>query len=248
MPAKLIIQSGIAAGASHWIQRPVIRIGSDPAADVCLPTASVPPHALTLEFRNGVYRVFNRCRTEISIGTHRVSPGQAADWQDTDVLKLNDEVELALELDEDPRPRPVRTVPDVVQEAENRSEQEPVALAPPPAEAPANRSSSQTIVQLAVIAVCLFGCVALLVREQNKRHRTKRNPPRFGTVVRDALASKTTSPQLVRRLQHAESAFIRGDQKAARQRFGRLRDDLAPHQQQYARDGRNPELAIIEFT
>ncbi|MEM7315246.1 MAG: FHA domain-containing protein, partial [Planctomycetota bacterium] len=80
MPAKITVQSGIAAGASHWIQQRVVRIGSDPTAEVCLPSANVPGHALTLEYKDGNYRVYNRCRDNVYVGTRVVEPNRVATW------------------------------------------------------------------------------------------------------------------------------------------------------------------------
>ena len=60
MSASVRIESGIAAGTNYWIDRPVLRMGSDPQCEISLPSAELSPHALTLEFRGGVYRAYNR--------------------------------------------------------------------------------------------------------------------------------------------------------------------------------------------
>ena len=69
MSASIRIESGIAAGTNYWIDRPVLRIGSDPQCEICLPTAELAAHALTLEFRGGAYRAYNRASTPIFLGS-----------------------------------------------------------------------------------------------------------------------------------------------------------------------------------
>jgi len=78
MSAEIIVQSGISAGTRYWIERPVIRIGSDPQADVCLPSSRIAPHALTVEFRDGNYRVHARDRSaSVQVNGQLVEPGSA---------------------------------------------------------------------------------------------------------------------------------------------------------------------------
>ena len=49
MPAGIRVDSGISVGTTHWIERAVLRIGSDPQCDICLPSTELDAHALTLE-------------------------------------------------------------------------------------------------------------------------------------------------------------------------------------------------------
>src|SRR5688572_746458 len=106
MSASIRIESGIAAGTNYWIDRPVLRIGSDPQCEICLPTADLAPHALTLEFRTGTYRAYNRGATAIFLGRTSLQPGAAGVWNDGDVLTLPGDQRLALAVDGDPRPCP----------------------------------------------------------------------------------------------------------------------------------------------
>src|SRR6478735_2232309 len=106
MSAKIRIESGISAGTSYWIDRPVLRIGSDPQCEFCLPSAELSPHTLTLEFRGGAYRVYNRGTSAVSIGRAVVQPGGAAAWEEGDTAQLPGGLQLVLEVDGDPRPSP----------------------------------------------------------------------------------------------------------------------------------------------
>ncbi len=254
MPAKITVQSGISAGTSHWIEQRVVRIGSDPAAEVCLPSASVPAHALTLEFRDGNYRVYNRCRRNVFVGTHVVAPDKAATWADTDILQLGDEIELVLDVDEDPTPTTQRAFAaeqmsaGMDEDADGEWTQQHAAADNPPISGSSSKTtSSKTWIQLAVTACCILGCVLLVAREQLKGVAPMRNRPSFATVVGDALNSPTTSRELIGRLQFAESAFVRGDGPAAIARFGRLRDDLLLQKDEFVMNERGPELAVMDF-
>ncbi len=106
MSANIRVESGISAGTKVWIDRPVLRIGSDPQCDVCLLSAELAPHAITLEFRDGNYRAYNRSQSPVNIGSTVVQPGANAVWQADDTLQLPGDLRLALEIDGDPRPAP----------------------------------------------------------------------------------------------------------------------------------------------
>jgi len=81
MPASVRVESGISAGTKYWIDRAVLRVGSDPQCDICLPSAELAPHALTLEFRDGNYRAYNRSSSPVSVGGSLVQPGASAVWR-----------------------------------------------------------------------------------------------------------------------------------------------------------------------
>ena len=250
MPAKVTIQSGISAGTSHWIEKPVARIGSDPQSDVCLPSADVPSHALTLEFRDGQYRIYNRCNANVLVGNQVVEPGHATGWSDSETLLLNADIALLLELDADPTPMSMASVSVpayATDEEEDAYETSEAELNYPDAPNQASSDSSKFMLQLAVTVMCVLGCVALLARESLKDASTdQREAPSFAGVVRTASDAKT-APELIQRLQYAESAAIRGNRKSARTRFGELRDDLVPLRDTFVTENRDSELAILDF-
>lgn len=238
MSARITIQSGIAAGTSHRIDRRVARVGSDPQSDVCLPTAEIPGHALTLEFRDDGCRVYNRCRDSVYVGAQVVPPDQVVDWPDTDILALGSDIELLLDLDvEHEEPIGFEQYDDPTITAENDIDTLP------------NRSSSgaaaKTTMQLAVTVLCVIGCVLLLARDQNRKSVRKAGPL-FSEVVAQGLEGDTSS-ELLRRLQHAESQRIRGNERAAVIAFGRLRDDLVPQRERFETDQRQLELDVLQL-
>ncbi len=254
MPAKITIQSGISAGSSHWLDGRVVRIGSDPTADVCLPSADVAAHALTLEFRDGSYRIYNRSGQNVFVGTHVVAPDHVATWMDTDILQLGDEIQLVLDVGDDPAPsgkptsaRSQEWSPQddgggptgALSSADHRHDLTSAVGNDP--------KSSSMWLQLAVIFVCVLGSLLLLARHQRKAGRASTPAPTFSQVIKEALASPSTSRELVGRLQYAESAVIRSDKRAAVARFERLRDDLLPQRGAFVANQRTPELAILDY-
>ena len=246
MPAKLTIQSGISAGTSHWIERPVIRVGSHPQSDVCLPSADVPSQALTVEYRDGRYRVYNRCDSDIFVGTQPVPSGSVADWPDTDILQLTDEVSLVLDVEDDPTPMPMKMAAEYAYDDEDESDIES-GFDTGLTESVASGDQSKTLLQIGVIVMCLLAGVGLLARDSMRKGSQRQDPPSFAKVVRGAVASKETSPELLQRLQYAESAAVRGNKSTARERFGALRDDLVPQKDSFIASNREPELAILDF-
>lgn len=247
MPAKIVVQSGISAGATHWIPKAVVRVGSDPRAEICIPSANVQQHALTVEFRDGSYRVYNRTPASISVGSLVVLPGKSALWQDTIVLQLNGEIQLLLECDSDPSPVPMRAAEPyaAIDDDEFHADPEPEIDATPTATS--SKDNSSFMLQLGVTVLCILGCIGLLARESLKESSAdRREPPSFAAVVRNANAT-TTAAQLVPRLQYAEAAVVRGNRKTAKTRFGRLRDDLIPLRSQFEANERAAELSILDF-
>src|SRR5262245_4069268 len=99
MSAIIHVQSGIAAGTNYWIDRPVLRIGSDPQCEICVPSAELAAHALTLEYRTGTYRVYNRGAEPISVGATSVARGSATEWRDGQTAILAGDLHLQLEFD-----------------------------------------------------------------------------------------------------------------------------------------------------
>lgn len=247
MGARLSVQSGVDAGSTHWIEKKVVRVGSDPASDILLPSSKLERHALTIEYRHPNYCVHNRSGRQLTIGGMLLSPGDAALWSDADLLQIG-ELVLALELDEDLRPEPAPPqVTFASLEAEvpgNHGDR--LAASHALSDARGGQSVSgeegdtsetkrtahragKTLMQLAVIVLCLAGCGLLLARERFKVSPAgSRLAPSLDVVVERALGSgdiKTAA--LVAELQMAEAARVRRQVKTARQKYRRLYDRLA---------------------
>ena len=247
MSAFITIQSGIAAGTSHRIENRVARVGSDPQSDVCLPTAEIPGHALTLEFDENGCRVYNRCRNNVQIGEQMVEPDQAAAWPETDVLQLGEDIELLLDF-EDPEAQNANAnfyteFDDETDVAENHS-------AAKEQEQAENKSSSsaKTMMQLAITLLCVVGCALLLLRDQN-RNSGPESGPGFSEIVTSAVENADVSSELIRRIQHAETQRIRGRREIAREQYQSIRDDIIAARVNRHSDGASasPVAQILRF-
>jgi hypothetical protein len=235
MSARIIIQSGISAGTEHWIERSVIRVGSDPNADVVIPSSELAAHALTIEYRQPNYRVYNRGQEPVVLGGQLLSPNRYGIWSDSDLLELPDGVSLALELDANPKPtvkpsfrldpEPIPALGNDISAARSAAR----SAATDKVTMPGSGSSSGKIaLQIAVTLACLFGCAWLLWRHQTRDLADRGQPaPQFDFVVRQALeADSRISRELVQQLQVAEASFVCGQRPMARKRYRSLYDSL----------------------
>jgi hypothetical protein len=229
MSAIIRVETGISAGTTYWIDRPVLRIGSDPNCEICLPTADVAPHALTLEYRDGKYRAYNRSPEPIRIGAAMVQQGATGVWGGDQAVQLPGDLRLVLQVDGDPRPSPrVDSRPDdgfALQDGDLLAPGGPKAAG----EATAKKSSS-TMVQLAIIGACILGMAAFLSMRGSGGGSAKSNEQlvSFDQIVATSLqADKDDAARaLLPRLQFAQAALVRGHQELARIRFLKLRDLL----------------------
>ena len=249
MPASVRVQTGISAGTNYWIDRPVLRIGSDPQCEICLPTAELAPHALTLEYREGSYRAYNRSSVPVTVGTSVVSPGANGIWHEDQTVQLPGDLRLLLEIDGDPRPSPrPETHIDDVYAAENG---DAVAGAATSANAAAAKKSSGTLVQLGIIAFCVLGMAALLTMGGGEADTATQERPTFDAIVENGLANpEDPSSALLPRLQFAETAIVRNHRELARERFLKLRDQLVRQKESLpadSRDGIERMLSYVEF-
>ncbi len=251
MSARITIQSGIAAGTSHRIVNRVARVGSDPQSEVCLPTADIPSHALTLEFRDDGCRVYNRCKSNVQIGAQLIEPDQVAAWPETDILQLGQDTELlldfldpqytendeAFDFDEDEEDLSNH---DLNSEGDNSTERQED-------QKKASSLNAKIIMQMVVTTTCLVGCVFLLLREQNRKSGPDTGPG-FSEIVSTAIANPTVvSPELVQRLQHAEAQRIRGRKEIAHDEYQSIRDDLIRGSNEIGNESENPNTQILSF-
>lgn len=246
MFARITIQSGIAAGTSHVIQGRVARVGSDPDTDVCLPTADIPSHALTLEFRDEGCRVYNRCRNNVLIGSQLVQPDQIAAWSETDVLQLGNDTELLLDYEEETdTDEEIQDVPQWEQDPDNIETGEDPDQQDAGQAMKGNKGFASTVFQLVVTAVCLAGCVLLLVRDQNLKAGPDSGPG-FTEIISTALVDTSVSPILVQRIQYAEAQRIRGRKEFAQKEFQSIRNDL-PGSELVNQNGSRSQTQILRF-
>jgi hypothetical protein len=245
MPASIRIESGIAAGTNYWIDRPVLRIGSDPQCEICVPTADLAPHALTLEFRDGNYRAYNRGSTPVNIGAAIVQPGAIGVWQGDQTVHLPGDLRLLLEIDGDPRPSPrpeARVDDDYVRENGAALADSDSAAG----EATAKKSSG-SLIQLGIIGFCILGMGAFLTMGGDGEPAGPARPT-FEAIVESSLAKKEDpSRAFLPRLQYAQAALVRGHTELARTRFLKLRDQLVRHKESLPTGGRAETERMLDY-
>ena len=226
MSANIRIESGISAGTSYWIDKPVLRVGSDPQCEVCLPSTDLAPHALTIEFRDGRYRAYNRSTSPVLVGAVNVQPGSAGELPPGQTVRLPGDLRLVLQIDGDPRPCPRPSDFRRDDEFDSESEVEPAGAAEEVATA---KKSSKTLVQLAIIGFCVLGGGAFLALPESEATTVTQEIPTFETLVEESLAQGAPARYRLHRLQHAEAALVRGHAELAKARFTALRTQLVRH-------------------
>jgi len=245
MSASVRIESGIAAGTSYWIDRPVLRVGSDPQCEISVPSAELPAHALTLEFRGGSYKAYNRSGVPIFLGSSVLQPGAAGAWDDGDVATLPGDVRLLLTFDGDPRPapRPDSRRDDGFDEPEAAVTGEAAKPATPEE---AQKAKSKSTMQLLVIGLCIAAGGLLLMTSGDTEEATA-DRPTFAEIVETSLKKGENIRTLAQKLQYAESFVVRGNDEMARQQFSELRDQLTRQMDSLPADDQKDALSIQEF-
>tara|TARA_R110002049_G_scaffold4601_4_gene31974 strand:+ start:253570 stop:254370 length:801 start_codon:yes stop_codon:yes gene_type:complete len=261
MGARVLVQSGITSGSVHWIERKVVRIGSDPAMEITIPSDQVAPHALTLEYRDSGYHVHNRSPGMIHLGGSVIAQNASGRWADADLLEIAGSVQLALELDDDaaPSPRPAAGTRN------DENVRQPIAAAQPThalAQAAsvassqvagaAPKKSDSTITQIAVIIVCVVLGGLLLARDRmRKEGKATQDVPSFQQIVQQGLSDGALSDgSLLRQFQFAEAAVIRGHEEKARRHYSLVRSRLLYRQSAEPEDRQalqNDMLRYVEF-
>lgn len=256
MAARIIVVSGVSTGRSHWIDRFVMRVGSHPDTDVCLPIADLANHALTLDFRDGTYRVYNRSDQPITVNGQEVNAGGSTVWNDGEELQLPGETRLLLETTGDgaPSPPPADTPYTPTEIAEELAETDEDPSQPLQENSALSGWSPKDLMQLGLIVVCFLGIGGILAFKVFAPEFTEAQAevPKFATIVSDGLSEieDTDNGELqsmLSRMQQAEAARVRGDTDLARQHFSRLRDTLVRRQQEDQSFPTNAEEAMYRY-
>lgn len=225
MAAEITIIEGVGAGQSIWIEHPVVRIGSDPTADVCLPDADLPNHAATVEYRGGQYTVYGYSDVPLMVNEQLIDEGQSGTWRDGQTVRIGTFATMILEATGDGRPEP---------RPKERHDLEPMpdepAGAEPTSDSPPG-DSAKTIVQIAVILVCLLG-VAWMLLNPGTGKQTSAQRPAIAPVLESVDWSKTSpTHHLTVLVRNAEMSRLRGDLKKARAKYEEIRDQWRRRQE-----------------
>jgi len=274
MPARIVVQSGVATGATYWIENSVTRIGSDAQADISLPSLELEPHVATIEYRHGRYRVHNRSPKPLFVGGQTLEPQQFLFWHEADLLELPDGTQLAMECDSDGAPSPttnstyspsreptaagqydeLRQHSDYDTEHAESGSSETTSGRNAPREpatmhaSPNGEHVEKKLLPWLVIAGCIVGSALLLLRTQRKADSTPGQAvPAFEVVVRAAREEASqVSTTLLSQLQYAEAALVAGNKKSATERYGRLRYQLLEFREQEAATTQQVTLTVAQ--
>lgn len=163
MSAKVVGASGGVAGLEFWIEEEVVRIGSDAACEIAIPSSDLASHVVTLEYRQGEYLIHNRESGAILLGGRPLPERASAAWAPGAELQLSRSVVLNLVISGEPAPaRQEVAAPFAPDEPWN---EEPEADDEEPAEEPAKAGASKhakSIVQAVITAVCIAGAIFML--------------------------------------------------------------------------------------
>jgi hypothetical protein len=242
MSSIIHVQSGIAAGTNYWIDRPVLRIGSDPQCEICLPSADLAAHAVTLEYRAGAYKAYNRGTESFTIAEASVAPGAATEWREGQTAIQSGGLRLELEFDGDSRPcpRPERRSDDALEHEDE------AGRATEGDASTAKGSNKKTLVQFAVIAICGLAIVAFLMMPSGAAPSVA-NRPTFESIVKDSLEMSGDARVLVQQLQFAQAALVRGHRELGAALFLRLRDRLIRQQDSRPASDREATQRILDY-
>ncbi|HVX62768.1 MAG TPA: FHA domain-containing protein [Pirellulales bacterium] len=163
MSAKVVGASGGVAGLEFWIEEEVVRIGSDAACEIAIPSSDLASHVVTLEYRQGEYLIHNRESGAILLGGRPLPERASAAWAPGAELQLSRSVVLNLVISGDPAPaRQEVAAPFAADEPWNEERE---ADDEEPAEEPAKAGASKhakSIVQAVITAVCIAGAIFML--------------------------------------------------------------------------------------
>lgn len=247
MPAGIRVDSGVSVGTRHWIERAVLRIGSDPQCDICLPCSELDPHALTLEFRGGTYRVYNRCGAPVVVGSKQIETGTGVEWHADESIDLPGNVRVSLIVEGDPRPAPR---PESYAEngfADGSQSLADQAGAGAAEGEDAKKSSTSSWIQMAIIGVCILAIAGMLVMKNAGGETSAANRPTFNDIVQESLTKDEAHRAIVQRLQYAQAALVRGNDVLARERFLKLRDQLVNHVESLEGDARADAEKVLSY-
>jgi hypothetical protein len=226
MSARIVITAGVSVGNEYWIEQPVLTVGSDRQCEVFLPSTDVPAEAALVEFRGSGYRVHNRSAGELRVAGRPLASAQSADWPAGQEIELPGGVRVQLLIDGSPAPSPRPLEPLSIAEPLKTA----VGDETRPAAAPAKTRSLGAVVQVAVIVVCVGLSAVVVIRGTHKEAPAGKpaEGPTLATLVEDGLKQNSESARrLTLRLQLAEAAHVRGNDKLAASRYERLKDYLA---------------------
>lgn len=223
MPAQVTVAAGASAGKQLWIEKQVLRIGSDPDADLCLPSSEIESQVVMVEFDRGKYVVYNRSRRDLMLADRPLPAGQNAPWPAEKELDVGGGYRLVLQVEGNPAPAPRQARQQL--RADVVAPALPTDAPPPNAAAPAAEADgNNSLMQIGVIAVCVLGCIGMILFAPKKETKTSDCPP-FEQVLTAVQKAESVPRPLVARFQEAQAVYRRQRLNTAREQFLKLRDE-----------------------
>ena len=261
MPAVIRVVNPSGQFEDHWIESPVIRIGSHSDCDVRLLSNQVPPHALTVEYRKGQYTAFNRSESSLRKGSSEFAANTKSTWINGETMQFPGVADLVLMIDRDPAPgpRPNTSIPSTSFESSVCEEQLDCPTDVLEAnERPGSNSASATgngfgakeKLQLAVTIACfvgIIGIIAIKLMPEAKKIGTEEKVS-FDDVVKNFTTLKIEDGKLreiFHKVQNANLILSRGELTKGVEELCQARDALQtrmPATGKFAKDGFEEEL------
>ena len=242
MPNQIKIESGLTAGTCYWMNKNVTRIGSGTNADICLPSSEIPAHAMTLEYRNDLYRVYNRTKRSLVVGNADVAPGEAADWLDGETIALPDGTNMTLHLDVEYEDSDEPMLENA--DADEVDEIDVDDLGAVESTRSSRRLDPAIVKQLLVLA----GCIGAMLFFLGNIDGTSTVPSsQFDQIIEAGLQDEKTSRPLLQELRFAEAALVRKDTELADYLFRSMHTKLVSQKSRFVKEDRAVELAILNY-
>jgi hypothetical protein len=149
-------------------------------------------------------------------------------WSPDETIQLSGDVRITLEVEGDPRPAPppeARVDDGFVDDSQSRLPNGVTAEAA----GEAAKKSKSSLIQMGIIGICVLALAGLLMMKKGGGETTAPDRPTFNDIVQASLTKDEAYRSIVRRLQYAQAALVRGNTVLARGRFLTLRDQLANH-------------------
>ncbi len=218
MSAEILIESSQHGRSTYWIDKQVVRMGGNSACEVYLP--GIPENALTVQFREGDYVVWNRLPTAVKLGRRTIAANTVGKWTAKKMLSVGPyQLTLRIEGDSQPAPKSHLAKKKTLGEAAD-------------AGAPAQSLNTHLVNILAVIAIVLIG---VFVLNNNRKAQVASLTPIVETLIKGSAQGDLFADKIRNSLQKGRDAETRKNTQAAiryyieareQTRQSRLHDDL----------------------
>lgn len=216
MPATIHVTGGRSNGQRYWIEGPVIRIGSDPSANLTIPEADA--HCVTLQYRDGTYWLFNRGGEKVKISGQQGTPTAPVALAPGVMVEVARKVGLRLEVEGSPAPSP----------APKKASKGFGDEIPDDSEAAVSVEKTISIAQCAILAFLGVLMVAMLLDTASGSDSRSQTHQRYEETMDDlqSLGQDAPQAQLSQLIRQARYYEVRKDYDQAMRLYQQSRDIL----------------------